>query len=442
MKPRIRLDKKYRGHGEHIWCNKRGCTKTVTSGKTRCGLKDVLARNCPFAESHVYQSRIWNPITGKVDCIKSWPEIKEAKEFFAKNLEYRQELEENDYFVVKPEKEEIKPYLLHELINKYWDYLEDKNVLKQEQKHRSTNYIKDEKRYMKTFALAVSRKYTFSKIYISAVDKHMVELFYDYLNEEKEYSARTWNAHFNAMSKFFNWLIKVERYNLHNPFGTRMVRRRAEVRDPDMMVEGEFIQFLSVLTPENGIVELGKKKQFKKNFYRSWLAEFYLLMYLTGCRRQDAAFLKCGHAKPEYMEIENLKVNNLELTTTNWSYSPMTTDLRTFCERLGVFERDPDHFIIEPDQNNRKSIMGQATKSFTHYWKLVESDKRLTLTSLRKAYITLMILRKGIKGAATHHKNIETAFGHYFSKKNAHKDLVDVKMTGLDVNALIKHEPL
>lgn len=427
----MKLPKSYRGQGRHLFCTKHKCAKLVTNDKTRCGHKDVLAKNCPFKEFHVYQSRVYNPFTGQSDLTKLWSKLKNPEEFLIEHARYKQELKDNDYNVVKSEVK-AKPYLLHELINKYVDYLKDIGVPEHSKKHRSSQYIADETRHIKVFLKVISTEFRLNQILVTSVNDHMVELLYNYLNLQ-DYKPRTWNAHFNSMTIFFNWLINHEGYDLKNPF--KRVKRRSEAKDPQIIEESEFELLITHINRENGFQIIGKNKE-RKQRYKEWLIQWFYLSVFTGGRRQDISLMRCGHVHDNYIEIPNHKVNAKENTTINKSYPPMIASLHQLCLSLRVYDRDPEEYIICPDQENRAKLADEATKGFTHFWKLTGIDKHITLHSLRRTYITRMIITKGEKGAGVLHKDLDTAYKHYFSKKEANKDLVGEDLFDIDISSL------
>ncbi|MFT7035365.1 MAG: hypothetical protein ACJA2S_003888 [Cyclobacteriaceae bacterium] len=426
----MKLPKNYRGNGRHLFCNKDGCSKVISADKSRCNHKDVLSRNCPFADKHIFQSRIWNPITGKTDKVKSWPDIADPQEFEIAHANYKKELQANDYGVIQKVKPTSKPVLLHELINMYLDFLEDIGVPEHEKENRSKSYIQDEKRYLKTFLRVIAKKYNPSQILISGVGSSMVEMLYNYLNT-KDYKARTWNAHFNAGTKFFNWLSR-QGYELNNPF--KKVTKRSEATDPQPIEESEFELQLSLIKPENGIELVGIKRIEKKQRYKKWLKNWLLLSVFTGGRPQDISLMKCDHVKNNYIVIPNHKVNAKENTNINKSYAPMIAELHILCDKLGVYDRNPEEYIIEPHRVNRKSLADEASAGFRQFWRQTGIQKEgISLYNLRSTYITRMGILKGDKGVGIHHKKIDTAYKHYFGKKDANKDLVDQKIFGFDV---------
>lgn len=419
--------------GMHLFCTKHKCSK-VLSPKTKCSHKGVLASNCPFKDKHVFQSRIWNKLTGKTDKVKSWPEIKEGSEFLIEHIKYKQELKDNDYNVIQEEKPKTKPVLLHELINMYLDYLMDVGVPEQEKAHRSKSYISDEKRYLKTFLKVVGEKFKLSQILISGVNSKMVEMLYNYLNTQ-DYKPRTWNAHFNSGAKFINWLSK-QGYELENHFAK--VTRRPEAKDPQIIEQSEFEHLLSLVCPENGIEIVGVKRKEKKQRYKEWLKNWFMMSVLTGGRPQDISLMKCGHVDNNYIIIPNHKVNNKEKININKCYPPMIAELHDLCYKLKVYDRDPEEYIFEPKRNNRKTLASQANEGFRQFWKQTGIEKEdITLYTLRRTYITRMIIEKGDKGAGIHHKKLDTAYHHYFGKSNANNDLVGQKVFGLEVEKLL-----
>src|SRR5687768_15122891 len=112
---RLNLPVKYRNHGLHIWCIV--CKKTVTP------------EPCNHPEQQRFQSRVYNPLTKRQDCIASY-DTRDAHEAFAKHLEYKEQLKRNNYNVVTPPVINALPPIvfLKDGATRYLDYLQDIGV--------------------------------------------------------------------------------------------------------------------------------------------------------------------------------------------------------------------------------------------------------------------------------------------------------------------------
>lgn len=401
-----------------LFCTKYKCSKVINpdnSTNSACSRVGVRIEECPFKDKHVYQSRIYNPITKRQDRVRSYPGVKDPVELQRLHEAFEEELRANNYYIDgshQRTKERRLPRLntLKYHIDRYFNYLNDIGIPEYERRYRNKKYIQDEKRYIGRFMSLLKERAT--TLLITEVKSFEVDQFYKYLNNQ-DFMPRTWNAHINAMVKFFNWVNK-DGINVGNPFSK--VRRRYEESDPTIIEEHEFKQLLKVIHPYNGIEVVGKSRIERKQRYKPWLKHWLLLSIHSGGRRQDIAMLKCHHLKDDHLEIPNNKLNSKENTVIHKSYVPLTEELKEVLEELEVSNRSGDEYIICPDRENRRALGADATSGFKYFWDLTGIEKGVSLHALRRTYVTGMIKKHGIVGASIHHKKVETAFKFYTSR--------------------------
>lgn len=423
------IPEKYKGHGIHVFCNKKGCRKTISSKKARCNHKDVLARNCPFREQHVFQSRIWNPYTKVTDCIKSW-RGKNFKEAYEAHLNYKKELESNEYNIIQPDKE-VKPVMLKSCVKLYGDYLDDIGIEIHEKKNLSDSHVRDQKRYLKDFLLILKNSgFEPGKLLINSISAKMVAAYYqEILN--RDHQSTTFNHSMKAIKYFFDYFIENKKYDIVNPF--QNVKYKSIVHDAKIIRDEEFEKLMEVITPDNGITIKSKKTGEKVDYYRPWLKDCLKAYLLIGGRGQEMVSLTWQHVGKDFITVPNFKISKGTGKQLIKDYVFITEQLAELLVKLGANEyTGSENYLLAPDRIGRNSLKLFISKAFTHFWQFVSKQSR-TIHNLRGSYETKMFLALGDIALEGKHKNKRTTINHYISKEETRRTLKGKKVFNIDV---------
>lgn len=405
---RLYLPVKYRNHGLHIWCI--NCKKTVTS------------EPCSHTEQQRFQSRVYNPLTKRQDCINSY-DTRDPEEAFTKHLDYKDKLKVNNYNITfAPEAGPPPIYFLVAAADKYFDYLEDIDIPDYEKRNLTKEYIADQKRYILRFLQTVGeveRKISIFPV-ASLSDKHVAA--FDEFVRGHGLSQTSYNAHIKAVKYFIDYVIRELRVDMKNPFDRVKIR---EIHyDPEIIPVEEFEQFLSVITPENGIGEKGQKRIENVNYYRDWLKKVFIFALLTGERLDGIVLLKWSNVEGNFLKIPNWKVNRIQKSDDYYSYTPITQDL---AELLIEF-KGGEGYIIVPEQQNRRTLKKFISKAFTHYWRVSGIKRRVSFKNLRKTYVTRLTSLIGEQALFVKHNEDKTAVKHYLGKKELLEKTENIKL--------------
>lgn len=381
----MKLSKKYRGHGLHIWCGK--CRTNVT------------ANPCSHEQDHRFRTMVWDTIQKKQGPSKIW-ESKNVKEVWKMHNDFKAEMKANNFMVQKHEKPKL--ITLYDCSMKYLDFLDNVDVPEYEKKVRSKEYIAEQTLHVKRFLKALNTRGIKTKRLHVDISPNHVDVFHQWLSDEG-YSNTTYNKHMNTMRMLYNYLVN-EGYATANPFAK--VSTKSVVSKINVVSDTELITLLKLVGP-------GKNPKGTKDYYRPWLADAIKLGALTGERRDGLALLQWKHVHPDrgHLKIPNFKVNKLKKTDTH-SYVPIWPELAQLLSSLGY--GDDDAYIIAPNETNRTQVKDILSRGFTQFWKLAGFKEGVTFKHLRKTYETKMEqLAPGRNFMLGRHSNPETKRKHY-----------------------------
>jgi integrase len=374
-------------------------------------------RSCKHVERQRYQSRVYNPFTQTVNCIKAY-ETRDIEEAFTLHREYIASLKANEYNVTfeKPDKADQTPEIvfINDAAKKYIDWMQDIDLPRHKKKNLTVGYIREQESYVTRFLKIVKQHEgkisSFPAVNIS--DKHVGYLDAA-LGEEDKTSNATYNGYMKAGRYFVTYLIDELGLAMKNPF--QDVALLTVHNDPESITETELQHFLTLITPENGIGSKGIKKVSAVHHYRPWLKKVILLGLLTGERLDGLVNLRWSYREGSLFKIPNGKVNQLKKEQTNFSYTPITEDLEELLKQFEIIA--PDAYIIEPEIANRDTLKKIISKAFTHYWRHTGSKKEVSFKHLRKTYVTMLTKAIGERALFVKHNEDKTAVRHYLDKK-------------------------
>lgn len=182
-----------------------------------------------------------------------------------------------------------------------------------------------------------------------------------------------------------------------------------------------------MISTENGWEEQAKGR---RNRYRSYLKDAILLGLYTGSRLDSIVHLKWKDIEANYVKPPNVKRNTREKTDEHHELIYITSDFASFLAQLP--RGDEDEYILAPELE-RSTVHESITKGFTHFWRLVSSEKK-SFTHLRKTHSTRMgiLLGDKIKLLKRHASN-DTTRRHYMNQAELSKMMEGVVMFDLGI---------
>ena len=181
---------------------------------------------------------------------------------------------------------------------------------------------------------------------------------------------------------------------MKNPF-RKFITKAATPSSIDTITEDEFNQILTAVDTFNPSITLGGKGE-KKNMFRPYLKDGFKLFLLTGGRREEVVDLKWSDifSTPQGVKlfiIDNLKVKRMKKDNKECKkYIGINVDLEDFLIELGMNEKiGTDEYILYPNRTSTtKTIMTDLSRGFSHYKEGAGIKKDISLSNLRKTYLT------------------------------------------------------
>jgi hypothetical protein len=119
--------------------------------------------------------------------------------------------------------------------------------------------------------------------------------------------------------------------------------------------------------------------------------------------------------------VENLKVKRIKKNTKEYvKYFPINKDFEDFLNKLGMDEKlGKDEYILYPERDiSSKSIMDILSKSFSYYKDGAGIIKNISLSNLRKTYISWHNQVLGVDtGLVTNSADRNVLKNHYIDPK-------------------------
>lgn len=354
-------------------------------------------------------------------------------------IEFRQELKLNNYFMEQVV-EVSNDYSILDAVIHYQRYLAGNHKYSHKVKEVSLDYQKECIRYCTYFLDNVKNYKDVVKNRIVEVNQLDVSRFYTWA--ESHYSERTFNKCMGGLKTFFDFLIKVEEIEMKNPFEV-YVSKSVGHKKITTLTKDEFERIINSIGNADPYVVLGGKGE-RKNMYRPYLVEGFKLFLLTGGRREEVVDLRWSDIITsidgvKFFSISNKKVNRIMKTEKSNKYGkfiPINNDLLELLNELGYeSKKNSNEFILYPERMvGSKTIMNDMSKAFTHYRKAAGVNSDVSLSSLRKTYITWVnrVMGKNT-GLLTGHSSEQVLKDHYvdsFVLNNIEKAALEIKIFG------------
>ncbi len=360
--------------------------------KIFCRTCRVDNRKCKHYDRQVYRVRIHIP--GTKNATKSF--YLEAENYNDAVIEcalIEKELIQNGFEKVnQTDSDSLTDYSIGDAVVKYREYMEGKSKYAHLKKNLTQDHIDECVRFCWKLIENVALSKNIKRTRPTDIKIEDVSNFYKWA--EQNYSSTTFNKCFKAIRTFFEFLIEVENIEMKNPF-RKFVPKPSINNIIDTITEEEFIRILTAVDTIDPIVKLGGKGKIE-NRYKPFLKDGFKLFLLTGGRREEVVDLKWSdiYSTPQGVKlfiIDNLKVNRIKKDAKQRKkYIGINADLEDFLIELGMNEKiGKDEYILSPNRDRiTKTMMNDLSKGFTHYKNGAGIKKDISLSTLRKTYLT------------------------------------------------------
>lgn len=348
--------------------------------------------NCKHFDRQIYQVRIHVPGT-KHEVKSKNLEADNYNDAVAECVDFERELKSNGFERINTIFSDISTdYSIGDAIIKYREYMSGESKFAHLKKNVTQGHIDESVRYCWKLVENIALTKNIKRIRPKDVQIEDVSNFYKWA--EEHYENSTFNKCFIAIRSFFNFLIDIENIDMKNPF-RNFVPKIKEPTEIETITEEEFERILKAVDTADPIQKLGGKGK-KKNRYRPYLSNGFKLFLLTGGRREEVVDLKWSDIFSTTQGIklfitDNKKVNRIKKDAiVRKKYIGINADLEDFLIELGMNEKiGTDEYILYPDRTcTTKSIMDALSKGFTHYKEGAGITKNISLSNLRKTYLT------------------------------------------------------
>jgi integrase len=415
-----KLPKKDRPKGLFLYCNT--CKVYYADDrKVKCKCPELVYK----ALIHVSGTRN----TRKSSVLEATNYVDALNEFYT----FRENLSKNDFQKVSFKSQPVEHERLVECFAYYMSFLNNKNVPKHKQKIRDAKYVAKFELLFDQYQEALQLNgIDCDLLKFTDVNDMMVGFVHDYFLNHKGYANKTYNNNMALLSAFTSHVTSTFNLQYKNPF----------LGVPDMIVtpkthsirENEFDKLLTLITPENGIqmkTLRSRKNQKKTNHYKPWLKWAFRLGLFTGGRSEDIVELKWNDISlDEKGNFDTLKTIDYKMDSANSNrtsklerlikHFAITKELGELLVEMGYNHyKGSDKYIIAPEDGlKRSNISGIISRSFSHYYSLLNSGKVITFKNLRKTFMTSALMEFGAASTAlTNHANISMTNKHYHDKE-------------------------
>ena len=346
-------------------------------------------------------------------------------------LEWKKQLDNPIKIKLTEPKKEKQVDLFVDCIWMFSDWLQNVDVPRHEQKHRTDKYIKETVGYVIKFKeFLASEKINVNTLLIQQVDKNQFGKYYEHV-EKNTKSPASFNHNIRALKNFFKFIVDEKQYSIINP--AAKAKLKCENPNPVSIDDNDFIKLLSVVT-ENDSVEI-KKNGKKRNRYRHWTKDSFELSAYTGMRLEEVAELKYSdirlnsNGKLDYLEGVDLKYERAH----NWDNTrekkivpiPITPELENLLNRLNYKDNmGSDRYLIDGDcKMNRKSLAKEMSHAFTFFRRKAGLPDNFSIKHLRKTFLTKLETKTGLVESAGYQKTASVIRKNYIDKRAVSREI-------------------
>ena len=360
--------------------------------KIFCRTCRVDNSKCRHYDRQVYRVRIHVP--GTKNATKSF--YLEAKNYNDAIIEcalIEKELIQNGFEKIKQiDSVSLTDYSIGDALVKYREYMSGESKYAHLKKNLTQEHIDECVRFCWKLVENVALTKNIKRTRPTDIKIEDVSNFYKWA--EQNYSSTTFNKCFKAIRTFFEFLIEVENIEMKNPF-RKFVPKSSTTSIIDTITEEEFNRILTAVDIIDPIVKLGGEGKIE-NRYKPFLKDGFKLFLLTGGRREEVVDLKWSDIYStlqgiKLFIIDNLKVNRIKKDAKERKkYIGINADLEDFLIELGMNEKiGTDEYILFPKRDrSTKTMMNDLSKGFTYFKNGAGINKKISLSNLRKTYLT------------------------------------------------------
>lgn len=420
------------------WTQKQDNGKTI---EPKCKKSGKSLSTCKFANTHAYKKTVHIPGTKNSRTTKLL-KASSYEDAVVEGIEFRSDFLA-ELFSTNTSSQINKGNLVYlfDAQVEYGDYYSDIGVPAHKKKNRTNNQISSMLRALTLFNEAIEAHQVNKRILrCDKVSEVHVGYFHTYISH---YKPNTYNRFIGTLKAFFKWAIKTYSLKMENPFED--VSSKVSTYNIETIEEADFKKLLSLITHKNGKVEKVSKtgKIVKKNMYRPFLKNAFQLALYTGGRREEIMSMKWSMIKedhqnnPIYIEVPNLKVQRSNKTLGKSTLVapkiiPITKDLHNILLEMGYHKKkNLNQYIIYPNRENKTMdwLTSILSRSFSHFYALLDNEKELYFKCLRKTYLTyLNKVTKGSTGSLTSHSNQKVLDTHYIDPKIISKTIREMQI--------------
>lgn len=403
----LKIPKHYITKGLYVYCNR--CKRIITDKKGQ------FIVSCRHYNDQVYKSVVYPPGSRKAKTkVHQKRDIETVR---VMHIEFEKTVKRGLPIVIEENKiMKPKPQSIKECIGLYLEY-----IIGPSSESELTANQKQIIKYVLYFGkILKDNGVNIDATGIGDIEPKYIKLFRSHL--EERYASTTVNRYLTFLNSFFSYLINKGGYQILNPFydekhkPTNHISKTFQIQDLEA--------FLCTITPDEGIKIY--KPKVRKNLYKDYLKEIFLLALFTGRRREGLVTMKFNeitsdkNGRPYYITTYDIKYNKrYRLFKENDKKKiiiPVSVELEELLYVLGYEEyKGTDRYIIASNTKaQRDTIMNLASHAFSHYWKKYSSEKELEFNSLRKRYINEIDIKYGSRGKIiTHGTTGELINRHY-----------------------------
>lgn len=408
--------------GLSVYCNK--CKANITS---QCKQNQKPISKCSDPDKHKFKFTFHIPSTtnDRITRILNTRNLDKAiQEAIIIKNEFRL-LTHDELKNAKTETIKASPKLLLDAQARYLGYMSGDSEIVSHFFHRerSKEYLSDIERGFDCFNKSLEAQNTAASLLpLRSINARIIGNFCRHM-EDKGLTNRTFNKYLGYLTGFFNWLIQVEGHQLTNYF--QFVRRKpATVQDIATISIKEYFSLLELIDDKGlGIQVLSTGEV--KNLWKPWLKNAVRLGLLTGRRAEELFHMKFSDiievdGEPAFIKSEDIKVNNMFKRADGnkkYVFVPVNADLKELLLEFGYnkFRGQAIGLIANDDKMQTKTKCRFVWRAFAHYYKQLNTGRKITFKALRKTYITKLTKKVGIERARiiTGHSGYGVMQGHY-----------------------------
>jgi integrase len=377
---------------------------------------------CNHYDRQAYRVRIHIP--GNSDSIRTkFLEATNYNDAVIECVDFEKQLKANGYEkTVITHSENSTDYTIGDAVVKYREYISGDTKYAHLKKNLSQGHIDESVRFCWMLVENVALRKNIKRTRPTDIDINDVSNFYSWA--EEKYAPKTFNKMFIAVRAFFEFLIEIENFDMKNPF-RKYVPKVATPPTIDTITEKEFNKILEAVDTCNPFVKLGGNGE-TKNMYKPYLKDGFHLFLLTGGRREEVVDLKWSDiytldSGVKTFIVENRKVQRIKKNAKKYiKYFPINADLEDFLNYMGMEEMlGKDEYILFPERDlTTKTIMNDLSKGFSFYKKEAGITKEISLSNLRKTYISWHNQILGVDtGLVTNSADRNVLKNHYIDPK-------------------------